>query len=76
MPKEVDAITKLHDFIFWMVSKMERFPRNQKFPLASRIETHMPDILDDLIEAAYSQKKDAVHAVVGQSQDREAGIQM
>jgi hypothetical protein len=31
MPKEVDAITKLYDFILWMIPKLERYPRSQKF---------------------------------------------
>jgi hypothetical protein len=60
MPKEVDAITKLYDFILWIIPKLERFPRGQKFLIADRIESLMLDILEDLIEAAYSRRKDAV----------------
>jgi hypothetical protein len=57
MPKEVDAITKLYEFILWIIPKLEKFPRNQKFLIADRIETVLPDVLDLLIEAAYSKKK-------------------
>ena len=57
MPKEVDAITKLYDFILWMLPKLEKYPRSQKYLLADRIETLMLDILELLIEAAYSKKK-------------------
>ncbi|MDF1594361.1 MAG: diversity-generating retroelement protein Avd [Desulfobacterales bacterium] len=57
MPKEVDAITKLYDFLLWMIPKLEKFPRSQKFVLGDRIETLMLDILGDLIDAAYSRKK-------------------
>ena len=57
MPKEVDAITKLYDYLLWMIPKLEKFPRSQKFLLADRIENLMLDILDLLIEAAYSRKK-------------------
>jgi hypothetical protein len=60
MPKEVDAITKLYDFILWVIPKLEKFPRSQKFLIADRMETLMLDILDDLIGAAYSRKKDAM----------------
>jgi hypothetical protein len=58
MPKEVDAITKLYDFILWIIPKLEKYPRSQKFLLADRIENLMLDILELLIDAAYSKKKD------------------
>ncbi len=57
MPKEVDAITKLYDFILWIIPKLEKYPRSQKFLLADRIENLMLDILELLIDAAYSKKK-------------------
>ena len=57
MSKEVDAITKLYDFLLWMIPKLEKFPRSQKFVLGDRIENLMLDILDLLIDAAYSRKK-------------------
>jgi hypothetical protein len=57
MPKEVDALTKLYDFILWMIPKLEKYPRNQKFLLGDRIENLLLDILELLVEAAYSAKK-------------------
>ncbi len=57
MRKEVDAVTKLYDFILWMIPKLDRFPRNRKFILGDRIETVMLDILELLIEAAYTRQK-------------------
>jgi hypothetical protein len=57
MPKEIDAITKLYDYILWIIPKLERFPRSQKFLLADRIENLMLDLLDLLIEAAYTRNK-------------------
>jgi hypothetical protein len=57
MRKEVDAVTKLYDFILWMIPKLERFPRSQKFILGDRIEISMLDIPELLIEAAYSRQK-------------------
>ncbi|MDD5450405.1 MAG: diversity-generating retroelement protein Avd [Desulfovibrionales bacterium] len=57
MPQEVDAITKLYDFILWMIPKLEKYPRSQKFLLADRIENLMLDTLELLIDAAYSKKK-------------------
>ncbi len=57
MPQEVDAITKLYDLILWMIPKLEKYPRSQKFILADRIENLMLDILELLIDAAYSKRK-------------------
>jgi len=60
MPKEVDAVTKLYDFLLWMISKIKKFPRSQKFVLGDRIENLMLDILGLLIEAAYFRRKQQV----------------
>jgi hypothetical protein len=43
MVKEVDAITRLYDFILWVIPKLERYPRSQKFLLADRIENLVPE---------------------------------
>lgn len=59
MAREVDAITRLYDYILWMVPKLDKFPRSQKFVLGDRIETLLLDILDHLIDAAYSKQKKA-----------------
>jgi len=60
MPKEVDAITKLYDLLLWMIPKLVKFPRSQKFVIGDRIENMMLDILELLIEAAYSKNKHKV----------------
>lgn len=57
MPKEVDAITKVYDYILWIIPKLEKFPRSHKFLLADRIENLVLDILESLIDAAYSKSK-------------------
>ncbi|MBN1271891.1 MAG: diversity-generating retroelement protein Avd [Candidatus Aminicenantes bacterium] len=57
MPKEVDAITKLYDLILWIIPKLEKYPRSHKFLIADRIENLLLDILDLLIEAAYTKNK-------------------
>lgn len=58
MRKEVDAVTKLYDFILWVIPKIDKFPRSQKFVLGDRIENLLLDILELLIDAAYSRKKE------------------
>ena len=42
MPKEVDAITRLYDYILWMIPKIDTFPRNRKFILCDRIPKYKP----------------------------------
>jgi hypothetical protein len=57
MHKEVDAITQLYDFILWIIPKIDKFPRNRRFVLGDRIEVLALEILELLIEAAYSRRK-------------------
>lgn len=57
MGKEVDAVTRIYQYLRWIIPKLEKFPRNQKFLLGDRIETLLLDILDLLIEASYSKQK-------------------
>jgi hypothetical protein len=57
MPKEVDAIARLYDFILWVIPKIEKFPRSQRFVLGDRIEIAAIETLELLIEAAYTRKK-------------------
>ena len=57
MRKEVDAVTRLYDFILWVIPKLDKFPRSQKFVLGDRIENLLLDLLELLIDAAYSRKK-------------------
>lgn len=57
MRREVNAISKIYDFILWMIPKIDKFPRNQKFLIGDRLETLLLDTLETLIEAAYTKKK-------------------
>jgi hypothetical protein len=49
MVQEVDAITKVYDYLLWLIPKLEKFPRSQKFLLADRMESLLLDILDLVI---------------------------
>ncbi len=57
MPKEVDAITRLYDLILWLIPKIDKFPRSRRFTLGDRIEVLTLEILELLIEAAYTRRK-------------------
>lgn len=47
----VKAVPKLYDLIMWLMGRVERFPRSQKFTLGNRIVNISLDTLDLLIEA-------------------------
>ena len=53
----VQAVPKLYDVIMWLMSRVEKFPRSQKFTLGDRIVNTSLDILDILIEATYTRKR-------------------
>ncbi|MFH1567836.1 MAG: diversity-generating retroelement protein Avd [Gemmatimonadota bacterium] len=58
MPPEVPtAITKLYDLILWLLQQVPKFPRSHRFVLGERIEGLALDVLDLLIEAAYTREK-------------------
>ena len=50
---------KTYDLILWLLPKLEKFPRSQKFLLGDRIGTTLFDILEFLIEANYDHRKRA-----------------
>ncbi|MDE0016456.1 diversity-generating retroelement protein Avd [Candidatus Poribacteria bacterium] len=51
------AVPKLYDVILWLMGRVEKFPRSQKFTLGDRIVNISLDILDLLIEATYTRDR-------------------
>lgn len=51
------AIAHTYDLIKYLVPQLNKFPRNQRFLLADRIQTQVMDILELLIEAYYGSKQ-------------------
>jgi hypothetical protein len=54
---ELPVILKTYDLVFWACHKTEKFPRNHKFTLGSRIETTGFELLECLIDAKFSNEK-------------------
>lgn len=44
-------------FLLWLVPTVEKFPKTQKFLLGDRIQTTALDILENLIDATYSRRR-------------------
>ncbi|PIU42300.1 MAG: four helix bundle protein [Candidatus Omnitrophica bacterium CG07_land_8_20_14_0_80_42_15] len=58
MPDNTPAvITKVYDLLLWILPKLAKFPREQRFLLAERIENGLLDILEILIEASFTKEK-------------------
>lgn len=49
-----NILTLTYDFLLYLIPQLAKFPRDQKFLLADRMQTLAHDILDDLITAYYS----------------------
>ncbi|MBN1479307.1 diversity-generating retroelement protein Avd [candidate division KSB1 bacterium] len=56
MAEKEDILTKTYDLLRYIIPQLAKFPREQKFILADRIETHILQILEDLVEAYYSER--------------------
>jgi len=57
MEKITPILEKHYKFTAWMIPKISKFPRDQRFLLADRIENALLDVLELLIQANFSQKK-------------------
>lgn len=53
----VSAVESMYRFVLWLVPVLDGMPRSQKFLLGDRIQTTAMEVLDHLIEAAYSRER-------------------
>jgi hypothetical protein len=51
------AIEAHYRFVVWLVPTIEKFPKSHKFTIGDRIEISALDVLDALIEAAYTKDR-------------------
>lgn len=58
MPRPEDptphAVQSCHDLLAWIIPQLDKFPRVRRFTLGERIESGLLEVLERLIEAAYS----------------------
>lgn len=57
---EPQAIQSCHELLLWMVPQLDKFPRARRFTLGARLETGLLEVLELLIEAAYSREKSSL----------------
>ncbi len=51
------AVQDCHELIAWVIPQLDKFPRLRRFTLGERIETGLLEVLEWLVEAAYSRSK-------------------
>ena len=57
--RETGAALEAHyRFLLWLIPALSRFPRDQKFLLGDRIQATALDVLERLIEATYSKRRE------------------
>ena len=60
MPVDVPpVISKVYDLILWLLNRIAKFPRSHRFVLGDRMENIALEVLELLIEAAYTRDKAA-----------------
>ena len=58
MPPEVPpVISKFYDLVLSLLDQIPKFPRSHRFVLGDQVQCLILDIIDLLIEAAYSREK-------------------
>lgn len=54
---ELPVFTRWYKFLGWVLDITEKFPKRIRFTLCSRIDNLALDIIEKIIEAAYTQNK-------------------
>ena len=53
------AVQSCHELLLWLIPQLDKFPRSRRFTLGERIETALLDVLELLVEAAYTRNKES-----------------
>ena len=56
-PKTPEIIAKYYEYLLWLMQRILKFPRNQKYTFGKKIEEKALEILEELIEAYYQHNK-------------------
>jgi hypothetical protein len=51
------AVQDCHNLLAWIIPQLDKFPKNRRYTLGERIESGLLDVLEALLEAAYSRNK-------------------
>ncbi len=56
------AVQSCHELLVWLIPQLDNFPRMRRFTLGERLETGLLQVLEALVEAAFSRQKSAILA--------------
>ena len=51
------VVIKWYDYTKWLLERIDSFPKNQRFIFGQRLADHALDVLELLVDAAYSTNK-------------------
>lgn len=57
-PSVPQAVEACHELLLWLIPQLDKFPRARRFTLGERIEAGLLEVLELLVEAAYTRNKD------------------
>jgi len=60
MTNSPQIITKMYDFLLYLIPQVAKFPRSERYLVGERLEKSGFDILELLLEACYSREKTAL----------------
>ena len=63
------AIHLCHELLGWLIPLLDKFPRSRRFSLGDRLETALLDVLERLVEAAYTRANLKGQVVASLSKD-------
>ncbi len=50
------AVQLCHELLLWMIPQLDKFPRVRRFTLGERLENALLEVLELLVEAAYTKQ--------------------
>jgi len=56
----VKIVEQWTQFMVWTIPKLSKFPRDQRFLLADRIQNIMSEVLEDLIYSSYAKPDEVI----------------
>ena len=57
---EPSVVAKAYDLALWILPHVAKTPRDHRFTLGERIESSVLAILEQLVQASYTQRKEAL----------------
>src|SRR3989339_1779556 len=57
MSDKPQVLTRIYDFLLYLIQQVSKFPKNQRYNLGERIENLALDVFEGIVEALYRKEK-------------------